>query len=281
LSFDLKNLAVRVAVALVAIPLVLWTVLEGGTALVALSALLALGGAWEWMRLSGIARIRGLAGIALVWPLVSVVAWYVGGYEGWAFVTVMLLPAVFIATLAADWRDSDVIRMTGATVLGIVYVGMFGLMVPVSMGHGSVSALEGSKLLATTLAMVWLIDTFAYFGGTAFGKHKLAPTVSPNKSWEGAVAGFFGALAGAIVGKWVFEIGSLTTTELLALGAVIGIVAQVGDLAESMVKRDVGVKDSSGIVPGHGGVLDRFDSFLFALPVVWGWLVVRPILQGD
>jgi len=187
---------------------------------------------------------------------------------------------VLLLTLVGDWRQEGAVRTAGASILGVAYVAMFSLMVPISRGSGSMSGVEGCKLLATALVMVWLIDTLAYFGGSTLGAHRLAPNVSPNKSWEGAAFGFVGALAGAGFGKWVFAIEAMSLTELLAFAAAIGVLSQVGDLVESMMKRDVGVKDASGLVPGHGGVLDRFDSFLFALPVTWCWITIRSLVAG-
>ncbi|GMU63946.1 MAG: hypothetical protein AMXMBFR36_02200 [Acidobacteriota bacterium] len=121
-------------------------------------------------------------------------------------------------------------------------------------------------VLFLLLAIVWLGDTAAYYVGSAWGRHKLAPEVSPNKSWEGAIAGFVVSLASvAIWGVW--REGGIAP-ELLVIGAVTSIASQIGDLVESLLKRGAGVKDSGGLLPGHGGVLDRMDAMLFAAPVM-------------
>jgi phosphatidate cytidylyltransferase len=139
---------------------------------------------------------------------------------------------------------------------------------------------DGGALLVTVLFMIWLCDTLAYFGGSALGKHRLAPTISAKKSLEGALFGFFGSVLGGVAGWFIFRPHSFMLEEFAFLGAAIGIIGQVGDLAESLIKRDMGVKDSSKLLPGHGGVLDRFDSLLFALPAVWFWLQTRAALWG-
>ena len=117
---------------------------------------------------------------------------------------------------------------------------------------------------------VWASDTFAYFAGSAFGKHKLCPTISPNKSVEGAVAGFIGSVAVIIGGMHYLNTANVfqgSTLLAVMLGVGVAIVAPLGDLVESILKRNFGVKDSGKIFPGHGGVLDRCDSLLFAIPV--------------
>jgi phosphatidate cytidylyltransferase len=123
------------------------------------------------------------------------------------------------------------------------------------------------------LAIVWLGDTAAFYVGSRIGRHKLAPDVSPKKSWEGAAAGFVVAVAAAMV--WTLLRLSRLDWRVLAAAAVTAVAAQIGDLVESMIKRGSGVKDSGSILPGHGGLLDRLDALLFAAPVLLFalWLV--------
>ncbi|HEX5759561.1 MAG TPA: phosphatidate cytidylyltransferase [Thermoanaerobaculia bacterium] len=128
-------------------------------------------------------------------------------------------------------------------------------------------------LLFLLLAVVWLGDTAAFYVGSRFGRHKMAPVVSPKKTWEGAAAGL--AFAVAVGAVWsVARHGSLRPA-IMALAAATGVAAQVGDLVESMIKRGAGVKDSGRLLPGHGGVLDRMDALLFAAPVLLlcAWLL--------
>jgi phosphatidate cytidylyltransferase len=116
------------------------------------------------------------------------------------------------------------------------------------------------------MAIVWLGDTAALYVGSRYGRHKLAPVISPKKSWEGAAASFVTALLSAGVWCW-FRMGRLDPG-ILAVSAVTGVTAQLGDLVESMIKRGTGVKDSGSVLPGHGGMLDRMDAMLFAAPVL-------------
>jgi phosphatidate cytidylyltransferase len=122
-------------------------------------------------------------------------------------------------------------------------------------------------LLLLLLAVVWIGDSAAFYLGRRFGRHKLAPVVSPNKSWEGAAASFVAALL-ATAGWSLLVLGRLDPV-MLVLGAATNLAAQLGDLVESMFKRGSGIKDSGALLPGHGGMLDRIDSLLFAAPVLW------------
>jgi phosphatidate cytidylyltransferase len=129
----------------------------------------------------------------------------------------------------------------------------------------------GAFTIMAVLATIWMCDTAAFFGGKAMGRHKFFPRVSPNKTWEGAVWGFLCAVA-TMVGAKYLALGYLTLPHAIVLGAIIGSIGQLGDLVESLFKRDTGVKDSSKMLPGHGGVYDRFDSLIFTAPVLYLYL---------
>jgi phosphatidate cytidylyltransferase len=156
--------------------------------------------------------------------------------------------------------------------LGILAFGLPYFAVPLA----SIVLLQHADrwLTLLLLAIVWLGDTAAFYVGSRFGRHKMAPTISPKKSWEGSVAGFVTGVGAAAVWS-VWRLGRLSP-QLLAVAAVTAAAAQAGDLVESMLKRGVGVKDSGHLLPGHGGVLDRCDALLFAAPVLQLgiWLLV-------
>jgi phosphatidate cytidylyltransferase len=126
----------------------------------------------------------------------------------------------------------------------------------------------GGYTVISILAIIWICDTAAYYIGSAVGKHKLFPRVSPKKSWEGSIAGFAGAVVSAVLFK-IFFLEYLSLGSAVLVGLIIGTIGQLGDLVESLIKRDAGVKDSSNIIPGHGGVLDRFDSLILTSPVIY------------
>ncbi|KXK56872.1 MAG: phosphatidate cytidylyltransferase [Chlorobi bacterium OLB7] len=129
-------------------------------------------------------------------------------------------------------------------------------------------------MIMAILVSIWTCDSFAYYGGRLFGKHKLFERVSPKKTWEGAISGAFGAV-GAMLAMRALALPFLTVTDAIVMGLICGIFGQLGDLAESHLKRDAGVKDSSQLIPGHGGILDRFDSLLFVSPMIYLYLLLR------
>ncbi len=138
---------------------------------------------------------------------------------------------------------------------------------------GNLIAGREAEFLLSLLIAIWLCDTAAYFVGKSIGKHKLFPSVSPKKTWEGAVGGFLGAVAGFyLCANLPLLLDGFPLSHTIIIGVIIGISGQLGDLAESKLKRDTGIKDSSAILPGHGGILDRFDSIMFVIPSVFIYL---------
>ncbi len=134
---------------------------------------------------------------------------------------------------------------------------------------------HGEAFAFLTFASVWAMDTAAYSVGRGFGKRALAPNLSPKKTWEGAGAGFVASLAVCLAFQKFVLPEAVTPVQALIIGVVIGAMGQLSDLAESMVKRDAGVKDSGTLLPGHGGVLDRFDSYILCAPAVYYALSLR------
>lgn len=166
------------------------------------------------------------------------------------------------------------------TFFGIIYVGWFGAHIIYLHGFG-----DGGPALVTLLfAAVALTDTGAFFIGRSFGKHKLAPKASPGKTWEGAFGGLAASVAGCLGVYWVaqqypnFGFPDWGIGRYVYCGIVLSIASQIGDLAESVLKRDAGVKDSGNFFPGHGGVLDRCDGFLFAAPFLY--YMAAPMFNG-
>jgi phosphatidate cytidylyltransferase len=181
--------------------------------------------------------------------------------------TVLVLTAGVL--IAATFRGAPfdrIIASSGATILGVLYIVLLGgHLVAVRMGFEQ-------KLSAHLLSFFFLVlmgaDTGAYYAGRAFGKHKLAPKISPGKTWEGVIGGMLAALALATVSHfWFFR--ELPLKWALLLAAVMMILGVLGDLSESALKRSAGAKDAAKILPGHGGVLDRLDSLLFNAPLIY------------
>lgn len=167
----------------------------------------------------------------------------------------------FLAALRPS-RGGSPASDVGWTVLGVAWIGGGGA------GATWILTMEpgGLSLLVAFVLITALDDIGGYFGGTRFGKHKMAPTISPAKSWEGFAAGFLTCLAGGVLFAWLLT--EIDLAQGLGIAAICGLLAPAGDLSESMVKREIGIKDSGRLLPGHGGFLDRLDAILFCAPVV-------------
>jgi phosphatidate cytidylyltransferase len=151
------------------------------------------------------------------------------------------------------------------TALGVLYVGTFGALIGLLRDRT-----YGVFWVFALLGMTWLNDTLAYFFGHKFGRHKLAPMISPGKTTEGFVGGYLGTLTGFVL-FWKLLPNDVTLVQGLALTLLVGLFGPLGDLCESLIKRSFYVKDSGNIIPGHGGMLDRIDALLFTAPVVYAF----------
>jgi len=185
-----------------------------------------------------------------------------------------LIITLLLLVLELFRRKESAVANLGGSLLGIVYIGFFAGAIIDLREFYSASVFtysQGGYLIIAIMATIWICDSAAYFIGSAYGLHKLMPRVSPNKSWEGAAAGFvFSVLAMIAAHELVLEFMELK--DAIVIGLIVGTFGQIGDLVESLIKRDSHVKDSSSIIPGHGGILDRFDSLLFTAPIVYLYL---------
>jgi phosphatidate cytidylyltransferase len=276
-----KNLLQRIAFAAVAIPLTIVIIWQGGWLLAALLAVLGVLGTrevYDLARRQGVAALTSpgyLAAAAI--PLATY--WAKGSEQHWAepaiFAGGLWLLLVLGAALTARGPDARPLGAVAVTVFGALYASALPAFL-IAIRHGA-DAPERSwpfaSLVLFPLVLTWVCDTAAMAAGSTIGGRKLAPVVSPNKTWAGAVGGLVGALVGSfVIGVLVLpRFGwHLHVWELAAIGAMVGLLAQVGDVAESLFKREAGVKDSSHLIPGHGGVLDRLDSLYFVIPASAG-----------
>jgi phosphatidate cytidylyltransferase len=258
----------RLLVAVIGLPIGLAAIILGGYFLFALAIVLTVLGLHEYYTLLRPYRPNLLVGYLS--GLCVIVCSFFLGAQGILIGLMALVVLTFFWSLVGKLGAHFVGRMA-MTALGVVWVavGFAYVMLVREFNHGQALAV---MMVACTVAA----DTFAYFVGRAIGRHRMAPTISPKKSVEGAIGG----LVGAVVAALIVRIYSpwLPTRDAVVLGLLIGIVGQWGDLFESAVKRDFRVKDSGTILPGHGGILDRFDSFLFAGFAAY-WLSIA--LLGD
>ncbi len=272
----MSEFAWRTIFSLIAVPVALFTVFLGGPYLVTLIGTMAGVAAWEFFRMSRAGGVEPLQTPGVAITALIPVAVHADRLQV-IDVSLRWLPVVAIVLLGmAIWLRGPSRRpglAVAATLFGIVYAGLFTYAYSIRYHSYAIGAVAGSILLALPLVITWLTDIGAYLIGRSFGKRKLMPSVSPGKTIAGSVAG----LVFAVVGAWLYVEFllqpyahlSMRPLAVIAFGVLISVAAQTGDLAESLLKREAGVKNSSGLIPGHGGVLDRVDSLLFALPAAY------------
>ncbi|WP_263357179.1 phosphatidate cytidylyltransferase [Acidicapsa ligni] len=269
----------RILTALVLIPLVILLVFFGPDWAVTLAVgAVALLAAWEYIGIAKAAdanppRVAVLVAIALLFAVSQLWPDKLSTALG-ALSLALLLYCTFSSPIAKVLHDS------ASSIFCLIYIGFTLISLPALR-----SAEDGKTLVTFLLCVVWAGDIVALYVGRNLGRHKLAPRLSPNKTWEGAV--------GSVVGSLLVTVGLIVLAEQLAkreimtlafagpvwhwllLAVVVNVAAQVGDLAESALKRSAGVKDSGTLLPGHGGVLDRIDALLLAAPVLWYAQVIQ------
>jgi phosphatidate cytidylyltransferase len=273
------NLVRRVGFAVVAIPLALLLVWYGGLPLVLLlvaAATLATRELFDLAERQQIrpARVLGLASAAAISPIAYGAIASPGTRSmvdaAWPYAAAIWLIAILTWALLTRAPTDRPLAAVGVTVLAVAYAGALPAFLLDMRHHGhGLRSWAGAWLVFFPLVVTWVCDTAAMFGGRAFGGAKLAPTVSPGKTRSGSLAGVVGSLAVApVFAAAVFpRVGvDVPLWQLLVVAAVLGVIGQIGDLAESLFKREAGVKDSSQLIPGHGGVLDRLDSLYFVIP---------------
>ena len=273
----------RVITALCGMPLLItitWFGKPGFTILVALLGLLA---AFEFYRMVAASKVSPLTSFGLIWTLLFILA----PHFNYAVLTPLLLTSAVILPLI--WlllrRQKEGAFIGWAwTMAGILYIGwLLSYFVALRGGYYPLSITEaaGRNWVFLALLTTFASDTTAFFIGRALGKHHLAPRISPGKTWEGAIAGVFGAIMVSLF----FTLPKLFTIpnplylqhfnywQAIFLGSLISILGQLGDLAESLLKRNMGVKESGKLMPGHGGFLDRIDSVVFTGIVVYYYVI--------
>jgi phosphatidate cytidylyltransferase len=252
----------RIVVGLLALPLVLLPIWLGGIWIALLFVALAIGAGREFYRMVQQGGYHPSRILGMVW-LVAILAAY---YQPQMIPLSLVIMAGLIVTLVEAMREKQEPMHTWmATSMGALYLGtMLGQSLALRLLP------DGLWWMLFGLAVTWANDSAAYFTGVTVGRHKLWPRLSPKKTWEGTIAGW---VAAALAGMIMVSITPLAATHSLWFGLVVGLfcglLALLGDLAVSTLKRQVGVKDSGQFLPGHGGVLDRLDSLLFVMPFIY------------
>jgi len=273
-----SNLASRVFVAAVGIPAALVVVYIGGWALAAALAVLCVAGTREAYRLAQAGGVRPLVWVGYVGAAAAPFCIFLTSPGGlaydpiivWLGGSVWLMLVMLTASRARSVNDRP-LASAAVTVFAVLYAGFLpALVILIRHPNHPLPSWAATWLVFLPLIVVWSCDTLAMLGGSTIGGPKLMPLLSPNKTWAGAISGTIGAMIAApMYGVFLLRPNgvSISVWQLLLLGLVLSIFGQAGDAAESLFKREAGAKDSGSFFGGHGGVMDRFDSLYWAIPM--------------
>ncbi len=264
----LKNLVKRSLSGIIYVALIVACIVLGGWGFNALLLLFTILGVVEFHNLVDRTVSEKTSVVPLVVDLLASVSLILGMSYSLAFLAIFVVCLIvrMIAQLYIH-EDAPLVR------LAYSYMGVFYIALPLGLLGFIMEMLGediGKGLLLTMFVMIWLNDTGAFIVGSSIGRHKLFPSISPKKSWEGAVGGVVFSIGAAFVAKYCFPLyfEQVGIVQLCVMGLIVGVFSIWGDLVESMIKRTLHVKDSGNLIPGHGGILDRIDSLLLVAPAV-------------
>jgi phosphatidate cytidylyltransferase len=288
-----SNLGQRVLVGVIAIPLILLLCIVGGPYFFAFIALVSAVALREFYALAQAKGAKPLVIVGIIGGLAVNACFFSAPTTAAPLLMYVLIVFVVVSALVELFHDNgSAILNLSTTLLGVLYISLFfGTLIGIRQlfvtdtfpvlrylpaGTTLADAAHqvdrwGGYTVISMFATIWICDSAAFHIGVASGRHKLFPRVSPNKSWEGAIAGLIAALGAAVLAQR-FLITYVPIAGALLIGGIVGTIGQLGDLTESLLKRDAGVKDSSTLIPGHGGAFDRFDSVLLVSPCVFLYL---------
>ena len=266
----LNNLTVRIIVAIFGIPLIVFVTIAGKYLFLAFVFIISSLATFEYYTLVEKKNFSPIFYIGIISISLIDLAFYAGNHE--QIVTFLIL-AVLLTGLVELFRKPSSqnwssISNLATEIFPILYIGLsLGTLIGLRELK-SENYLENGIFIISILAIIWICDTAAYFVGKSIGKRKLYERVSPKKTVEGFIGGLIFALLSSFGAKlWVLK--QINHFDAFVIGLIVGIFGQLGDLVESLIKRDAQVKDSSNLIPGHGGVLDRFDSLIYVAPLVY------------
>lgn len=278
----MNNTVVRVIVGVIGIPLIIISAILGNEIFLVFCMVLAFFCMNEFYNLFEKPHhppgelTRWFGGVSfhktvfLIISTLVVVCFY---YEHFNYALILYFVMFIFLIVSEVFKEEKHFEAVGTWLLSVVYISTpFGLLS--LMDNSRTLDSYGANYAIICLVLVWVSDSFAFFGGKLFGRHKLAERISPKKTWEGSIIGFlFTMLSGIVIWKFIYP--DFSVWHWLSVTVIVGFFAQIGDLFESNLKRSVKVKDSSNLIPGHGGALDRFDSILFAVPALYIFLYLK------
>ncbi|MBN8585954.1 MAG: phosphatidate cytidylyltransferase [Ignavibacteria bacterium] len=281
----MNNTVVRVIVGAIGIPLIIISAILGNEVFLVFCTILSFFCMNEFYNLferpvkppSSLTRwFGGISFHKTVFLIISILIVISFYFEHFNYVLILYFLMFMFLIVSEVFKEEKHFEAVSTWLLSVVYISTpFGLLS--LMDSAKMLDFYGANYAIICLVLVWVSDTFAFFGGKLFGRHKLAERISPKKTWEGSIIGFaFVIISGVVI--WKFFYPGFTVWHWLSVTVIVGFFAQIGDLFESHLKRSVKVKDSSNLIPGHGGALDRFDSILFAVPALYIFLYIKSIM---
>ena len=291
----MNDLSKRLLVALIGIPISIYLVLTGGIPFTSVIAILSSITLWEFYKLNIKKSVFPHVKFGITVNIIIIIGIYysitypllISNFV--VVIFVLCLIALIGLSLSLWSKNPNPMMNFAVTISGLLYVTFsFSFVILLreffaseTQSNSHINSHTSALILLCTIFSIWICDSAAYFVGKSIGKNKLFPSVSPKKTWEGSIGGFAGAILSMIGFSYIpFLLSAFPITHSIAIGVIVGIVGQIGDLAESKLKRDADVKDSSSLLPGHGGALDRFDSILFVIPTVFIYLYIVFIILG-
>jgi phosphatidate cytidylyltransferase len=265
-----NSVAKRIIASAIFIPCLIIIARRGGFCYLALIDIIILVGLWEFYKMMEAKGLRPYKAIGIISGLA--LSWYVFFQQGVYANFFLSIVFFLIMTLELVRKEKGLaVYHISVTIFGVFYVAWLGSHLILLRELPHLKGLDyslGFSFVIVVFALTWCYDTGAFFIGSRFGKHKIFPAISPGKTLEGAVGGVVFAVAGSLVARWIVA-PYLSIIQAVGLAIISSVVGQLGDLVESMIKRDVKIKDASATIPGHGGALDRFDSLLFTAPLIY------------
>lgn len=252
----------RILTGVVGIPFLIAIIWFGEPWFTLLIAVMAVFGIWEFYKLANLSKVQPIIYFGMVWALLLVLSPHCPSRYA---IPVLISSAIVISLIWLLFRSSKEQGFSNWawTMAGILYVGW---MLSYWVALRDIEA--GKELVFWAMFTTFANDTSAFFIGRALGRHRLAPSISPGKTWEGAIGGILASIVASLILSVIFHL-PFNYWQIALLGLVIAIFAQLGDLVESLLKRNTGVKDAGKLVPGHGGILDRIDSLIFTGVIVY------------
>jgi phosphatidate cytidylyltransferase len=296
----MSNLTKRILFAAVTIPIILFIVLKRPVAFFGLAVILSGLTVNEYY---GLAKVKGYSPQTVIGVILSMLITLGFGRfrlqsilspvgisvisPQFELLGIFIMLGVIIVIIAEQFRNlPNPIEQTAITLFGAIYIGvglgsLFGIheyFTIKNVGSEHIDVLSPGLFILVLLVSIWIGDSAAYFAGKGFGKHKVSERISPGKTWEGSIACFiFTTLVWVAAPLVIYQFSLLPIHHALIIGMITGIIGQFGDFGKSLLKRDAGVKDSSNLLPGHGGVLDRLDSIIFTSPIVLIYLWITAV----